>query len=201
MGNRAKRAALGRLLKEKGIPSRLYRGNKKVAWRRLFADNLDEMIYKLGFYEVGNIVNDCYGPNQKIAGWATRPEKENDPYFTVAPPSEYFQYEFQRWYGDGIRKSKNKSWKRRGFHKFAYFLSIPQFAYEDGIWSCGCDTSPEAAKTREEIEQSWIDISNEDLQAMDENSREFKIYCWLKAGGHIHDEDGIMLPEWRKSQT
>ena len=206
MGNRAKRAKLGQLLKEKGLPTRLYRGNKKVAWRRLWSKNLDEMIYKLGFYEVGAIVNDCYGPNQRIAGWAKHneltatllPATVTKCHFTTTPASNLFQYPFQRWYGYGIRRAGNNGYKYRGFHKAGYFLVLPQFAFDDGKWSCGCCSSPEPAKTREEIEKSWIDITNEQLQEMDENSREFRIYCWLKAGGHIHDENGMVLPEWRK---
>lgn len=86
--------------------------------------------------------------------------------------------------------SGGKSYNRQ--HK-GYFLNAYQFAYEDGHNTCCLDEK----KSREEYEKKWTDWTSEDIQDIDENSRDFHIYCWLKAGGHIYDEDGIIYPQWK----
>lgn len=208
MGNRAKRVEVARLLKAKGVPTRLYKGNKAVVRKRLDSRLLDQFIYRLNCFEIGGIVNDCDSYNHRIIGWA-------DPqtimtlsgvkiYASTKPRSAIFQYEFNDWFGPGRRAPGAKSSanpETRGLG-YGYWLRLPQVAFENGRWSCGCGYSPSPAESREEIEGGFLkyyEENPEELQKLDENSHSFKVYCWLKAGGHICDEAGIKLPEWAHS--
>lgn len=170
MGNRAKRAEIARLLKKNGYGTKLYKGNKFKAYKHL---NLNNLLYLLQ-YKVGDIVSD-YGHNHRIV--SLPPMEEMRKYYT-----------HYRWRKDRDR-GRNCGW---------WLASDFQFRYEHGWLSCGCGACPDAAETREEIESRWINMDQEYVKLMPDNSREFRMYCWLKAGGHVHDENGILLPEWRK---
>jgi hypothetical protein len=67
MSNKAKRAKLAKRLKELGM-GKLYKGNKKVAWRMLNSTFLNNMLWKLQF-SPGDIVNDCDAANHVIVKW------------------------------------------------------------------------------------------------------------------------------------
>jgi hypothetical protein len=68
MGNKAKRRQLAQALKAHGFSSKLYRGNKRIAWRYLRGAQVDTMLRKLNF-KSGTIVHDCIGYNERIAKW------------------------------------------------------------------------------------------------------------------------------------
>jgi hypothetical protein len=205
MGNRAKRVELARLLKEKGVPSRLYKGNRNITRKKLRSRDLDNMTDTLNFYSLGAVVSDCDGYNHRIAGWVNMKETvsiNGKMCFasTTTPKSKIFQYEFNTWYGAGRRSPKRERNEKMRGPNYGYWLQLPRVSYVDGSLSCGCSASPGCPETREEIEGGTLEHyknNPEEFQQLDENSRSFKIYCWLKAGGHICDEDGIMLPEWK----
>jgi hypothetical protein len=84
----------------------------------------------------------------------------------------------QRWWGKG-----------KGFWR----NEIDQFRYEQGWLSCGCGWHPDIAKTREELEGNilkWADAPDS-FFAGDE--RYIKWAEVLRAGGHVMDENGILL--------
>ena len=66
----------------------------------------------------------------------------------------------------------------------------------------GCSSSPDPALSREEIEKYWLSYSDEDIEESKKNGwwseRCQMIIDHLRAGGHIHDERGILLPEWKQ---
>lgn len=64
MGNRAKRKAIAKLLKEQKL-GKLYHGRRFVALRMLDRYWLRQLLYKLQF-KVGDIVNDCDAMNHII---------------------------------------------------------------------------------------------------------------------------------------
>lgn len=81
---------------------------------------------------------------------------------------------------------------------------IQQVSFDDGTYSCGCDGSPEAAKSREEIERFFGEITQEYIKEqrtlgwnMDSSQR---MYDTIKNGGHICDENGLILPEFKENQ-
>ena len=96
------------------------------------------------------------------------------------------------WY----RSSNNRWW---GNGQKGYIFCLKNHSFQDETYSCGCSASPESPYTREEIEKRWIDLTQDQQDELEIDSRGWKIYCWIKAGGHIYDENGIMLPEWRKT--
>lgn len=172
MGNRAKRAEIARLLKKNGYGTKLYKGRKLKAYRMMSGHNLNSLLYLLQ-YKVGDLVSD-YGHNHRIV---------------ELPTPEEMRHEYTNYCWGSKDRGRNCGW---------YLYSGFQFKYEHGWLSCGCGTCPDPAETREEIESRWINMDQEYVQQMQDNSREFRIYCWLKAGGHVHDENGVLLPEWRK---
>jgi len=168
MGNRAKRVEIARLLKKNGYGTKLYKGPKLKAYTRLSGYNLNSLLYLLQ-YKVGDLVSD-YGSNQRIV--ALPPVKELRHFYTYYCESR-----------------RNCGW---------YICNGFQFRYEHDRLSCGCGSCPDPARTKEEIEQAWLTLEPEEVKLLPDNSREFRIYCWLKAGGHVYDDDGVLLPEWQK---
>lgn len=170
MGNRAKRKEAARLIKEYGgLESRLYNGRARNARKILNAATLDSIIYLLQF-KPGMLACD-YGHNHRIKGWAYKNfhHRLNDYRFKI----------------------------RRG-----YVFNVPQFEYEDGYISCGCGACPDPAMTREQLESFWLNVSDEYIEHQRAfgwwGERDDAIRNHIMNGGHIHDEDGILLPEWRK---
>lgn len=156
MGNHAKRSAIAKGLKGRGI-GKLYYGNKKVAWTMLGRSWLKELKYKLS-YKVGDLVNDCDGLNHII--------KSVDSRYRLAV------------YWD---------------HKGCIVLSVDQFKFEDGRYSCGCLTSPDPALSQEEVEskmKAFLDYWRYPSPYYQKMREAFA------AGKHICDERGILLPEF-----
>lgn len=178
MGNRALRKQAAASIKAAGIPSKLYR-NFFVARRRLRASELKEIIYKLDMFRPGTIVCDCDGSNHVIKGWAYQEES--------SLPRGFFQNMFNHWF----LKANIKG----------YTFDTPQYLFEDGRYSCGCPSGCDPAISREEIEAYCLNVTDEYVE------EQRRLGWWtefsdrkrahLKAGGHTHDERGILLPEWK----
>jgi hypothetical protein len=119
-------------------------------------------------FQVGDIVND-YSSNHRIVE-IPLPEKKTS----------------QMWFGGASPHGGLKGWWRN---------EIDQFKYEQGWLSCGCGWHPDVAKTRGELEGNilkWADAPDS-FFAGDE-----KYIRWatvLRAGGHVMDENGILLEE------
>ncbi|MFA6050009.1 MAG: hypothetical protein WC761_02325 [Candidatus Paceibacterota bacterium] len=163
MGNRALRKEAARLIKERGLPVKLYRG--KQGKFRYSAPALKSLIYSLK-YKVGDVVGDCDGSNH------------------IIKKIVWYKSTNNRWWGHGQR---------------GYALYLKHHIFEDGTYSCGCSGSPEDPRSREVIEKAWTDLDQSEQDELEVDSREWKIFCWIKAGGHVYDENGIMLPAWRKT--
>jgi hypothetical protein len=170
MGNRAKRREAAQAIKAYGIPSKLYKGRARNARKRLNSATLNSILYLLQF-KPGMIVSD-YGHNHVIKGWVPRAQ---------------FQF-FIPEYSNKIRRG--------------YVFDVPQFEYEDGYWSCGCGACPDPARTREEMEADWLAIPEKDIEEQRRlgwwTERADRIVAHIRAGGHIHDERGVLLEEWKK---
>ncbi len=65
MGNRKLRKQLAQELKSRGV-GRLYRGNKREAWRYYHASTIHRFLQLMDI-EVGDVVNDCDGFNHRVA--------------------------------------------------------------------------------------------------------------------------------------
>ena len=84
----------------------------------------------------------------------------------------------------------------RGFIR----AEMPQFVYEDGLWSCGCGWCPDPAMTKEHIDarhkyyyshdNPWWGISPIDPATQ-------KKFDAVKNGISMVDERGISLPEYK----
>jgi hypothetical protein len=98
-----------------------------------------------------------------------------------------------------------KTHTRRGWFICDYFA-----IKDDGNSFCGCNSFPEKPHSREEIEAyvlRWNDEKGEYSDSVEEQIQQVsqmegweKFKKWvevLKSGGHICDEDGILLEEFR----
>lgn len=174
MGNHAKRREAAALLKQHGL-GRLYRGDRRVSWRML-RGRIDDALRLLPMLSTpGLLVADCYGSNFTLKGLAPRGTHDH--------ASVYLDH------GRGN----------------CTVLSVHQLEYAEGVWSCGCSASPDSlCHTRAALEEILLDLSDEDIDASPRGAvvrlaasktlRE-AVEC-VRAGGHIHDERGRLLPEW-----
>ena len=89
------------------------------------------------------------------------------------------------------------------WYKTTYIFQLDQVEFEDGRWSCGCPGGPRPAWTREQIEKYMLLTDEEiarskadgwwsDLAQKRQNA--------LRAGQHICDENGILLPEFATNE-
>lgn len=154
-------------LKELGISSKLYRGSKFVFLRNHSGERLRRMLLALDLTKPGTLVNDCDYLNHVVKGF---------PY----PPIYHTN---KAWYGHGIA---------------GYFMGGDdlQVEFVDGRWSCGCPASPCEAWSREEIEESLLEhyeyhYAGDDVDVVIRRRRDA-----LRAGQHIVDERGLLLPEF-----
>lgn len=80
----------------------------------------------------------------------------------------------------------------------------------DGHCFCGCGAFPEAPKSREEIEKyllgwdcekGWEGINQGAMSGFGDASNFSAMIAVLKAGGHVCDEDGIQLEQFRRNYS
>lgn len=89
-------------------------------------------------------------------------------------------------------------WEGRNTEKIGHETQVE---FEDGTYSCGCNP-PIKGRTREELEQAELAFIQEKLEVIKEDgSIELDAISVardnaLKAGRHICDEDGVLLPEF-----
>lgn len=170
------RREIGHLLKEQGIPSKLYRGSKFHSYRRLRGAYLRAIVAGLKMCKVGEVVNDCDGLNHVIA--------------KICPRLGIYFYTYHKfWSGNSIR---------------GYLFEFPELEFEDGRVSCGDGWGiPHPAAPRAELEK-WLLVWYEALASrnqFDDYNVAFlatqeKRYARLKSGGHIMDERGVLLKEF-----
>lgn len=175
MGKHALRKQVAQKLKAAGLGTKLYKGNKKVAWRFLRPHYLRELLWKLDFVTPGQLVHDCYGANFHIKGLTSSP----------------------KW------RVGDRGWSlfRRGRLVVA---CIEQVEYVEGLLSCGCNASPEPPLTREQIEQSILSwVTDSSMEQWDYHRADWRkqVLAALQRGEHVLDEEGVYLPEyaWYKS--
>lgn len=92
---------------------------------------------------------------------------------------------------------------REGVHK-GWVFSMSQFIREDGCYSCGCPSGPEPAKTREEIESYFLEVTDEHIEDLKRQKwwtelAERRLQA-LRRGEHVCDEQGTILQEYSAYQ-
>lgn len=81
-----------------------------------------------------------------------------------------------------------KNWRSAG-----YVFVFPQLEYEDGTWSCGCETSPEPPMTREQIETYLLQRYLNPSPGWPLSDDQKTLRDTLLRGEHIVDERGVLL--------
>lgn len=181
MAKAKQRRLLAKLIREAGIPTKLYRGSRFRALRRLGKWSRSELQLKLENCKRGQVVNDCDYFNHRIKCWLPEHRDEGSRKLN----GRMFQQSWRGW-GDKVK---------------GYFLDLPQVVFEDDRYSCGCNISPCDPVPREVIEQEYL-LFLEESMAESDNEKWIKTdicqarYNALKAGGHICDADGVLLPEF-----
>lgn len=166
------RRKLAQKIKEFGLPTKLYRGSKFKFYRRFSTNRMVRLLDKLSLCVPGTVVEDCDYANHVVRGFYTTKFRHSN-----------------RWYGGG-----------RGY----FFDFDGQVEFEDGRLSCGCPVSPCTPSTREEIESdylTWCEEENVETAVDDFTGKPYPACVIarlqaLRAGQHITDERGIMLPEF-----
>jgi hypothetical protein len=129
-------------------------------------DGVMSMIYLMQF-KVGDIVHD-YSSNHRI---------------TKIPPPE--KRTCARWFGGEYKTSaSNNGWWKN---------EMDQFEYGKGCMSCGCGWHPDPAKTREELERDMIAWTDAEDSYFANDERYIKWAAVINSGGHVLNEDGILL--------
>lgn len=88
--------------------------------------------------------------------------------------------------------------ERRNWIRNNTLIYFDQLEFEDGRWSCGCGSGPDSAIVREILEKDFLEWCGEEDIRKKRPKFVGTIEPILKAGGHIFDDDGILLPEIRK---
>lgn len=175
MSSRKLRRQAAELIKKHGL-GKLYYGRGRIARNELRSYKLREIIQKLS-YKPGDLVQDCDGFNHNIVKF-------------ICHYSIITSY-----------KSLNKE---RSRHTKTWVINdVDQFEKEDGTWSCGCNISPDDPWTREEVEAYHL-LTDEQIKTYKEGGWSWtdldqKRQDILKAGGHICDEEGRLLPEFKRN--
>lgn len=78
-------------------------------------------------------------------------------------------------------------------HANGYHLDFPQLIFEDGSWSCGCETSPEPPHSREWIEIFLLKSYSNPQPGWPLSDDQKKLRDILLKGEHVVDERGILL--------
>lgn len=170
------RRMVSRLLKEHKIPSKLYRGSKLAYFRRS-GPYMRFLVERLLLSKPKIVVHDCDGFNHVVKNLVTYQFGRNSK-------KKSNQY--------GLTSFQNKLWKRRG-----YVFVFPQVEFEDGNYSCGCETTPKPQKSRDEIEKQaliWYQ------QGKPLTEIQIKQRDALLRGEHITDREGVLLKELWKSE-
>lgn len=177
MGNRALRREAARLLKEKKVPFKLYRGKCN---RYPSARNLKDIIRCLGIKD-GDIVHDCDGHNHVVRNEA---------------PCVYHQ--------KGNYSGRIGLWTKSVSGDGYTTKPETQVIFSDGMRSCGCGTVYPPI-SRDEIEEYFLQ-SYRYYQVNPDgpwppSAASMEMMATIAAGKHVHDEHGVLLPEWRAKIT
>lgn len=175
MGNHAKRREAAALLAQLGM-GRLYRGDRRVAWRMLRGRIDDALRLLPALTPPGLLVADCYGSNFTIEGLAPRRVRDH--------ASAYLEH------GRGN----------------CTVVTVQQLAYAEGVASCGCSASPDSlCHTRAGLEAMFLELTDEEVEAngalgtvsrLARGKTLREAVELIRSGGHIHDERGRLLPDW-----
>lgn len=79
------------------------------------------------------------------------------------------------------------------WHARGYIFRFPQLEFEDGTYSCGCETSPEPPKSQEEIETFLLKAYQTLHPGWPLSKDQEKLRDILLKGEHIVDERGVLL--------
>lgn len=173
MGNRANRKKAQQLLNSWGFRGKMWTG--KLSFNR--KNFVAKSITNLFSYKIGDLVSDCDGFNHIIKGLVD---------FNLQDQNAIIR--LRDGHPKGVRIA---SW------------NMPQFLYEDGRYSCGCNASPDRPFSREEIEAYFLSMDDEYIAVQTKNgwwdeSNQKKVSA-VRAGIHICDERGIIYPEYQRS--
>lgn len=177
MAKAKKRRQIGKLLKQLGIPSKLYRGSKFKAYYHFQGWTLSLLKRTLELSKPGTVVNDCDYLNHVVKGLAYKSFSGN-------------KFPLGKLYGGNGKRIKG------------YVLSPIRVEFEDGFLSCGCYIGLEPPLPREEIESNILrEVEKYSGKYPDSEWGKMckKRYDALSSGQHITDERGVLLPEFSRS--
>ena len=164
------RREIGQLLKKYKLPSKLYRGHKFLAYRQFTGQYLKALKQGIPLCAPGSVVNNCDGLNHVVEGI--------DPGGFNGDPSKL------------VRRYRTKG----------YDFQFPSLLLKDG--NCLCDDGwgiPTPGIPRDYIEEFLLRyynmLSNKEGWPLTEE--EIKRRDTLRSGGHITDERGILLDEFK----
>lgn len=172
MGNHALRCKVAAQIKELNLPSKLYKGRrhrKEINARRLRRIlEVLEMLPNPKTGKPGVVVGSC----STHGFWNKR---------ITGICTTWVQL-----YEDG---------------GYIFCPSSTDLCLEDDEYLCGCSTLAvyrELRFSQKQIEEKFqitVEKSSDDWEP---ESLVWKAYCWLKAGAHITDDDGVLLPQWQE---
>jgi hypothetical protein len=184
---------------------RLYKGIKKRLYKKLAHFHGGWVKKEALRIKKGDLIHDCDGFNHHV---------KNIKFFkflidraTETCWNREMKDEHSGIKSLGTYKSQGSVKPRK---KQRWFIQDVEAIKDDGNSFCGCNSFPEKPHTREEIEAyvlRWNDEKGEYSDSVEEQIQQAsqmegweKFKKWvevLKSGGHICDEDGILLEEFR----
>lgn len=82
----------------------------------------------------------------------------------------------------------NELWRSKG-----YVFVFPQLVYEDGTWSCGCESSPEPPRSRSYIETFLQEMYMEEDPGWPLSNHQIRLRDSLLRNEHVVDDRGVLL--------
>lgn len=108
---------------------------------------------------------------------------------------DVFNHKIIKWLPE---KFKFGRWSKGDRLITGWIFNVDQFEKENGTWSCGCPYSPDPPQTREQIEKYMLAWRSDEKSDWNKDEWHLKIYAALKNNQYICDENGILLPEFKR---
>lgn len=169
MGNHARRRAVAAKLRAAKLPTKLYRGPKLAAYR-------------------------LFSSHDGSGGGSLLQQLDHKLDF-VTPGQLVFDCYGSNFHVKCLHGS-TVAWYRKRRVKVA---EVSQLEFIEGVWSCGCGTSPEPPQSRATIEATLLTSLPDQIVRTREptaRARRERALAALQRGDHVLDEEGVFLPEF-----